>query len=405
MIDWLILGGFAIACALLCWLEFRWTGEIAQAEHLRLQDSLTRRLTQTASDLDNSIRVNVQALLPEANQLEGRDAADVQRQLFAAWRSRDDYRRWFSRVAVVIPREDSFEYRQMDLQNGQLTTANWPAEWADFRDSLLDGAGKGRGIPRLDPASNRLEFPVFGPGREERQWLLFDLDEREIAAFLEEALGPDPEFRFELRAGGPDGRLVYPTGLPPMGKAEAMRPVLNLDELVRRRGPGGPPRDGPFHEGRGRKPGKGGKKDGKKDRGRFGGETSSGKPPGRWVLLATASSGPIATLVAQHRWFNFGVAALLAIVLFGSALALLRYTRRAQQVAAMQFDFLTGVTHELRTPLTVIRTAAHNLERDLIVDRDKIRKYATLIRENGEHLTSMVEQILEYARRREQKSR
>jgi signal transduction histidine kinase len=72
-------------------------------------------------------------------------------------------------------------------------------------------------------------------------------------------------------------------------------------------------------------------------------------------------------------------------------------TRRAQELARQQMEFVAAVSHELRTPLAVIRSAAENLADGVVKDEEQIRKYGDLVRNEGRRLTGMVEQILEFA--------
>ena len=72
-------------------------------------------------------------------------------------------------------------------------------------------------------------------------------------------------------------------------------------------------------------------------------------------------------------------------------------TRRAQDLARQQMEFVAAVSHELRTPLAVIRSAAENLADGVVDDDAQIRKYGELVRSEGRRLTDMVEQILEFA--------
>jgi signal transduction histidine kinase len=72
-------------------------------------------------------------------------------------------------------------------------------------------------------------------------------------------------------------------------------------------------------------------------------------------------------------------------------------TRRAQELARQQMEFVAAVSHELRTPLAVIRSAAENLADGVVKDEAQIRKYGDLVRNEGRRLTEMVEQILEFS--------
>ncbi len=116
-----------------------------------------------------------------------------------------------------------------------------------------------------------------------------------------------------------------------------------------------------------------------------------------WTLLLQHAAGSLDAAVARARsrnlWLSFGILGVLA----ASAGLVLVNARRSEQLAAQQMDFVATVSHELRTPLAVIRSAAQNLSAGVIHEPDQARRYGELIESEGRRLTDMVEQVLEYA--------
>jgi signal transduction histidine kinase len=72
-------------------------------------------------------------------------------------------------------------------------------------------------------------------------------------------------------------------------------------------------------------------------------------------------------------------------------------SRRAHALARQQMEFVAGVTHELRTPLAVIGSASQNLADGVATGEEQTRRYGVLIREQGQRLSGMVEQVLRFA--------
>ena len=72
--------------------------------------------------------------------------------------------------------------------------------------------------------------------------------------------------------------------------------------------------------------------------------------------------------------------------MFGTLVAWIRFTRRAQRLAELQMDFVAGVSHELRTPLTVIHTAAYNLQGGVASDPAQVERYGALIQQESGRL-------------------
>jgi len=122
-----------------------------------------------------------------------------------------------------------------------------------------------------------------------------------------------------------------------------------------------------------------------------------GENQGAWQAFIRYRSGSLDALVARSRTRNLaiglGVLALLAagfVFVIGSAL-------RQQRLARQQIEFVAAVSHELRTPLAVIRSAAENLADGVVGDGTQVRRYGSLIRSEGIRLSDMVERVMEYA--------
>ena len=108
-------------------------------------------------------------------------------------------------------------------------------------------------------------------------------------------------------------------------------------------------------------------------------------------------SGSLEAAVNAARRRNLLVSTASSAMLGASMGLLVVSTRRAQELARQQIEFVAAVSHELRTPLAVIRSAADNLADGVVHDEAQVRKYGELVRGEGRRLTEMVEQILEFA--------
>jgi signal transduction histidine kinase len=116
-----------------------------------------------------------------------------------------------------------------------------------------------------------------------------------------------------------------------------------------------------------------------------------------WRLLAKHPSGSLEAAIAVARRRNLIVSSSILAILAVSVGFLVVSTRRAQELARRQMEFVAAVSHELRTPLAVIRSAADNLADGVIDENAQVQKYGELVRGEGRRLTEMVEQILEFA--------
>jgi signal transduction histidine kinase len=118
---------------------------------------------------------------------------------------------------------------------------------------------------------------------------------------------------------------------------------------------------------------------------------------GAWRLVVKHRAGSLEAAVASARRRNLAISFGILLLLGASVGFIMLSSRRAQRLATQQMEFVAGVSHELRTPLAVICSAAENLADGVIDDRDQIKRYGGLIRDEGRRLTGMVEQVLEFA--------
>jgi signal transduction histidine kinase len=125
--------------------------------------------------------------------------------------------------------------------------------------------------------------------------------------------------------------------------------------------------------------------------------TASAAASPHWRLLVKHPSGSLEQAVNAVRRRNLLVSSSILGILGLSVGFLILSTRRAQDLARQQLEFVATVSHELRTPLAVIRSAADNLADGVVSDEARIRQYGQLVRREGVRLTDLVEQILEFA--------
>lgn len=118
---------------------------------------------------------------------------------------------------------------------------------------------------------------------------------------------------------------------------------------------------------------------------------------GGWQLLVKHRAGSLDAAVSNIRRRNLVISFGILLLLGVSVGFIVLSSRRAERLATQQMEFVAGVSHELRTPLAVICSAAENLADGVIDNRDQIKRYGGLIRDEGRRLTGMVEQVLEFA--------
>ena len=116
-----------------------------------------------------------------------------------------------------------------------------------------------------------------------------------------------------------------------------------------------------------------------------------------WQLVASHPEGSLdAAIDKAHRrnlMISFGILLLLA----ASLILILASTRRIQALARQQLEFVAGVTHELLTPLAAMRSAGQNLADGVVAEPRQVQRYGRLVEDEGRRLSTMVEQVLEFA--------
>lgn len=88
---------------------------------------------------------------------------------------------------------------------------------------------------------------------------------------------------------------------------------------------------------------------------------------------------------------------ILTLALVGTFLTLLKTVERQKKLARLQRAFVNNMTHELKTPLSTVMAATEAIQRYVAKD-DKVRmnKYLDLSKREVEHLTRIVEKVLQF---------
>jgi two-component system phosphate regulon sensor histidine kinase PhoR len=102
--------------------------------------------------------------------------------------------------------------------------------------------------------------------------------------------------------------------------------------------------------------------------------------------------------VLSQMNFWFITSAVLFVVLIGLAVILFFFYRQ-RFLAEVQKDFVNNFTHEFKTPLAVMKISAEVLLQEKIASQpERLRKYATIVENQTQHLQDQVERLLQIAR-------
>jgi|SRR5271165_1224669 len=397
--SWAGIGLLVLLCCALAILQYRWIGEVAQAERNRLQEDLQSRLNLLRRGFDDQVSSRLNDLVPSIAALDklGREQAylaNYRREL----ESKSPIAR---RIGLAIPDGDALRLETTDAPGARFVDAAWPVEWSSVHDRLLARINR-QPFRFVPPDAAVAEIPHFNPATGEvLEWLIVELNldtlrNVTIPTVLNRYLASEgrSDYDAEVVTNTDPAQVIYQTGQ--VGDtADASVPLLDLGYGGRGRGPAPGPEQRPpgdFRmpppEGRGPPP---------PDRGR----PPAGRGPepsdrGLWMLRVHHHAGSLEAIVAQGRWRNVVLSGAILLLILTVAASLLRLSRQRQHMAELEMNFVAGVSHELRTPLTVIRTAAYNLRGKLSNQPDQVERYGRLIQEESEKLAALVEDVLRY---------
>lgn len=393
--SWLLLSVFFVLVCILGALQYRWIGEISQAAQKTLRENLQSDLNEISRDFNSELTAACAALVPTGTEVKelGRERAYARRYLQTPTRM-------FSRVAVAWEQNGHLTLHE----GGTFAAMEWPASWTVVKERIEAGPRGGPMRPVSD--STVIEVPRFGdfgpPDREhgpgDQEWLLLEVDAPYVAStvlpeILARHLGNNyqSDYQIEVFARFNPETLVFSSDKA----ARIDQPDASItlfDVALQGPGRGGPGPGPPRPHG----PGRGAPSKGQGPGFGFGPPGDPGR--GRWQLSIRPRAGSLDAVVASARRRNLAVSGAILLLLLATGFALVRFSRRAQRLAEIEMEFVTGVSHELRTPLTVIRTAAFNLRGRLSGDPGQVERYGSLIQQESEKLTAIVEQVLQFAR-------
>jgi signal transduction histidine kinase len=429
-----------VLLAILATLQYRWLGEVSEAERERMRASLRTRASEFAQEFDAELTRVYVAFHVGSDQLDA-DAAAALADAYARWQGGAKIPALVSAVYMADGRIlDSAELRRLDPATRALMPIAWPPElsaalarthqalpqvvggppsapsmlFADAIDSRTPALLIA--VPRFkrstengrirfisDPAAGaRLVIVTLDAGQLQRRLL-----EPLVAKYFGAGSGSEylvtiarpPSLGPPSTSSGGTGlrsEIVYSSATPPIeaGKADVTAGLFDLrvDELSRlvedtARG-GSPPPSGRMSIAIVRR-----------SNGADGRRVlmAGGEPHGAWEMRLSHRAGSLDTIVAQSRRRNLGISLGVLGLLAASFVLVLASAERQQRLSRQQMEFVAAVSHELRTPLAVICSAGENLADGVVAEATQVKRYGSLIETEGRRLGDMVERVMAFA--------
>ncbi|HSL20464.1 MAG TPA: HAMP domain-containing sensor histidine kinase [Vicinamibacterales bacterium] len=420
-LSWLSLGLLALLTGLAI-LQYRWLGQVSEAERQRLQAGLQARAGQFADEFDREIARAFFHLQVDPESLQ-RDDWTRYAERYDRWQAAVPHPRLVSELWLFAPGADP---RRYDSDARAFQAAPLPSRleplWKNARTdvgnrNVAPGAGirwfhaVHDDIPAIvAPIPDVFRFPSDAPLRIEHVnplarhgFVVIMLDDRYLRAELLPALakrhfaaanGGD----YHLKVSASDGRREVFSSGPALDKPDAPPDVsvglfdvrLEILSDLRAAERGVPGRAGAAMDRR--------LAVSVVERSEGGRRMERVNLPGpRWRLELRHRAGSLEAAVGAARRRNLVLSSGILALLGASMIMLVVAAHRASQLAAQQIKFVAAVSHELRTPLAVIRSAGENLADGLVSEPGQVQTYGELVRAEGRRLTTMVEQVLAFA--------
>jgi signal transduction histidine kinase len=400
-------------------LQYRWVGQVSEAERERMQHNLRNAASQFRDAFDLEVGRALIAL--QVGPITARDGASEQyTDRYETWVDTSEHPQLVSNIFLVDSASAQLRIRRFNRASHAFEPVAWPAvldRWQpEFERQLRDfntgvPAGGRRGAFADDeslivsPLRN-LIGPTGGGGQPASITPVFGFTVVQLdVPYLQEQILPALARRFFIHQEGDSYRVAVVSVTGPtrvLYKSGPSAPVdvaqADATEIFFGLRGGGGPR---FFFGRAGGAGlRLGTAQGPNDERRLPPaepRTPRDEELGRWRLLVQHASGSLETAVASARRRNLGLGLGMLLLLSVSVALLAAASRRAHRLAEQQMEFVAGVTHELRTPVAVIRSAAENLSHGIVGNTDRVKRYGAMIESEARRLGEMIESVLQYA--------
>ena len=428
--SWLLAVGLLALVLVLAALQYRWLDEVSRADREKTRDVLQSAVERFAEDFDREITRAFLTLQPISGFRSTLD--DGVGRGYQRWQAFAPYPDLVRAVFIARPSENGkLGLARFDPLRVRFEAVSWPPELTGLRREMAGGPWPRRfgsegfsfsfladQVPALilpiisfsppesgrrrdsSPASQAGRAPAMSADGAILVWLDLDTITEVILPELTERhlrLGDGTGYHVQIVAA--EDRPIFRGGASMEGAVsedgDAGTKLFSLlpPEKLAAAGfdPGWPRHDDDRRRGR---PGS-----------RFGEgprlhrfyQFISRNETGRWRLLASHPAGSLAAAVMTAHRRNLTISFGILLLLATSLMLMLLATRRAQALAKQQLEFIAGVTHELMTPLAAMRSAGQNLADGVVEDPGQVKRYGRLVEDEGRRLSSMVEQVLEFA--------
>ncbi len=116
------------------------------------------------------------------------------------------------------------------------------------------------------------------------------------------------------------------------------------------------------------------------------------------VQVSPAASEELASRVENRRLLEITMVALSCLVIVFGAIVIVLVAEKERRVSTLKSEFVANVSHELKTPLALVRMFAEMLQSGRVASEAKQKEYLDIIVRESERLSSLIENVLDFAR-------
>jgi signal transduction histidine kinase len=418
-------------------MQYRWSQEVSEAASVRMQSSLHVALLGWRQDLYREFGSVAQALRPAGPHANDSEAQIASR--YADWVRTAAHPKLVENIFVMHAAENGDRtLRRLDPASGQFRPASWPESSDDLQRWMthasvmarhmreaghMPGMGVGRGGPVMAGGPQRprgmtqwmmaqdipaIVSPMFpGPEAAGVDWIIVQFNKEALQKHIfpelaERYFGGNSllGYRVAIVTAGAEHQILFSTDRDfPGSDLTLSDAAINVFGPPLATGPGRPNTFLPPLPAR---------VEGDQHFFHVAGPAAFhfdtihyDQASTDWLLVVRNRSGSLEAVAAKirrrHLAVSFGVLLVLAATLGMIVVA----TQRAQRLAQLQMEFVAAVSHELRTPLTVISSAADNIADGVVDNKQQLRRYGTVIKNQARQLIHLVEQVLLFASTRD----
>ncbi len=118
-----------------------------------------------------------------------------------------------------------------------------------------------------------------------------------------------------------------------------------------------------------------------------------------WRLqVSPTASEELASRVQNRRLLELVMVTLSCVVIVAGVATILFAAEKERRMSALKSDFVANVSHELKTPLALVRMFGEMLQSGRVASEEKRQEYLDIIVQESERLSSLIENVLDFAK-------